>query len=331
MKSLCHVILSAILISTILVQAVPPQPAHSQAPRFVVLINQNSFVPDDILVLYGKVLPNDSLIVRILDPEGKTVRLDAISSDENGSLTAQVFRWPQPSRNFVFGLYTIEVNSSIIPTDSKTFTVEFGQFGQLTRPSGQATSSLLVVKLDSPTQISVNRTFRIFVQVTFDGALVDVNDPAELLSSSHIHPENATINLSDRFVKLHVGIYYADVRLDQEGTYIIHAIAFHRGLLAHDSKVITASSASLGTVQEAVNLLDTKLDTTQTELNQTNRVLNETRTDLLHDVERVTQAVDELQLASGQINSIILPILVLIAIVIALQISLFARIRASFK
>jgi hypothetical protein len=330
MKSLPHVVLSAILISAVLIVALLPQQAYSQAPRFVVLINQYSFAPDDVLVLYGRVLPNDSLIIRILDPEGKTVRIDAINSDENGAVTAQVFQWPEPSRNFVFGRYTIEVHSSIIPTDSKAFAVEFGEFAQ-PRPSGQAASSLLAIKLDSPTQISVNQSFRIFVQVTFDGALVDVDDPADLLSSSHIHPENATINLSDRFVKLHVGLYYADVRLDQEGTYIIHAIAFHRGLLAHDSKVITASSSSIGTIQEAVNLLNTKLDTTQQELDQTNRVLNETRTDLTRDVETATQAVRTMEAASGQINSIIIPILALIAIVIALQISLFARIRASFK
>jgi hypothetical protein len=41
--------------------------------------------------------------------------------------------------------------------------------------------------------------------------------------------------------------------------------------------------------------------------------------------------VQQVQDASGQINAIILPILALISIIIALQISLFARIRASFK
>jgi hypothetical protein len=35
--------------------------------------------------------------------------------------------------------------------------------------------------------------------------------------------------------------------------------------------------------------------------------------------------------ASGQINAIILPVLALISVIIALQISLFARIRASYK
>jgi hypothetical protein len=38
-----------------------------------------------------------------------------------------------------------------------------------------------------------------------------------------------------------------------------------------------------------------------------------------------------MQQATGQINSIILPVLALISVIIALQISLFARIRASFR
>ena len=60
-------------------------------------------------------------------------------------------------------------------------------------------------------------------------------------------------------------------------------------------------------------------------------VEDEAREAIREDIGRAESAVDELQQASGQINSIIIPILALISIIIALQISLFARIRASFK
>jgi hypothetical protein len=74
------------------------------------------------------------------------------------------------------------------------------------------------------------------------------------------------------------------------------------------------------------------------DLQQTNEELVDTRqavdvatTSIDDDIETVSAAVDQLRGASGQINALILPILALISIIIALQISLFARIRASFK
>ena len=141
--------------------------------------------------------------------------------------------------------------------------------------------------------------------------------------SSHIHSGNTTIILAGKFNKLHEGIYYSDVQLDQEGQYIIHAIAYYRGYQAHDSKVVSSGS-SIGQVQESINTLKVELDKTSGELKDTkSTVVNATST--------IRQEVADLQQASGQVNSIIIPILALIAIVIALQISLFARIRASFK
>jgi len=59
--------------------------------------------------------------------------------------------------------------------------------------------------------------------------------------------------------------------------------------------------------------------------------LVESRNSIKDDIRRASETVDQMQAASGQINSIILPVLVLISIIIALQISLFARIRASYK
>jgi hypothetical protein len=303
-----------------------------QGPRLIFLVNQDNFLPGNILVTYGKSFPNDTVVLRIFDPAGKAVRIESIKADANGSYTEQVFTWPQPSKNFVFGRYTIEATSSIVPTYKESRTVSFSDIPST--GSLQSQASILFVKLDSPTQISVGKTFRIFVQVTFDGALVNVDDPNQLLSSSHIHSGNETINLAGTFIKLHEGIYYSDVKLDKEGTYIIHAIAFHRGFLAHDSKVVSSGS-SIGEIQESVNSLKAELDKTSHQLNSTRaditKSVDDARSAIKGDIETATGAVDQLKDASGQINSIILPILALISVIIALQISLFARIRASFK
>lgn len=325
-----------IIITLIVVNFIAPVHAQTQnqiqGPRLIFLVNQDSFLPGDILVVYGKSFPNDTLVFRIFDPADKAVRIESAKADSTGSFTAQIFTWPQPSKNYVFGRYLIEAASTIVPTYKETHTVSFSDspsVGPL-----QSQPGILSVKLDSPTEISVGKTFRIFVQVTFDGALVNVEDPNQLLSSSHIHSGNATINLAGKFVKLHEGIYYADVRLDKEGTYIIHAIAFYRGFLTHDSKVVSSGS-SIGEVQDSVNRLKTELDKTSHDLNATRtditQAVNDARTAIKEDLQTATGTVDQLKDASGQINSIILPILALISVIIALQISLFARIRASFK
>jgi methyl-accepting chemotaxis protein len=296
-------------------------------PPITFLLNQDVFVPGDILVAYGKGFENDSLIIRLFDPAGKAVRIESISADGDGVFTEQIYAWPQPSRNLVYGKYTIELASSLAPSYNETRTVTFSD-----TPSTNPTASTnpLVVKLDSPTQVSVGQTFRIFVQVTYDSALVNVDEPDAVLSSSHIHSGNTTINLAGMFHRQHEGIYYSDVTLDQPGSYVIHAAAFHRGYLAHDTRVISSGS-SISEIQETVNALRQDLEHTNQELADTRQAVDDARTSIDDDIGTVGDAVDQLQGASGQINALILPILALISIIIALQISLFARIRASFK
>jgi hypothetical protein len=323
-NALC-IFLTVSIISFILLF---PHDAFSQSSqRFIVKVNQRTFTPGDTLVLYGKASPDDALFVKLLDPANKTVRIETINADHNGTFTAQIYQWATPSKNLVFGTYNLEVSSSRFLSDKTTLQVAFAGSSDSVGPQG--ISHILAVKLDSPTQISAGKPFRIFVQVTFDGALVNTSNDQELLAllgSSHIHSGNTTVNLAGKFIKLHEGIYYADVQLG-EGSYIIHSIAFYKGFLAHDSKVVSSGS-SFNDIQQSVNSLRTELDKTSQEL-------NDTRTSVTKSVEDARTAikgdVDQLQSASGQINSLILPILALISVIIALQISLFARIRASFK
>ena len=320
-----------LLVIVCITFTLPLQKVFAQSSNnFIIKVNQRTFAPGDTLIIYGKTYPGDALFIKISDPANKTVRIENLAADKIGSFTGPVFEWPSPSRNFVFGSYTIEVSSSKVPSSKTILQVNYVESTNSAPAGSQAFSGhILAVKLDSPTQISAGKPFRIYVQVTFDGALVNTATDQELVSllgSSHIHSGNATVNLSGKFVKLHEGIYYADVQLG-EGSYIIHSIAFYKGFLAHDSKVVSSGS-SFSDIQQSVNSLRTELDRTSQEL-------NDTRTSVTRSVEDARIAikgdVDQLQSASGQINSLILPILALISVIIALQISLFARIRASFK
>ncbi len=312
--------------------------AQEDSPkRFDLKLSSDVYAPGDTIIVYGKVIPEDAIVVRLFDPSGKVLRLETFKARSDGTITEQAFVWPQPSKEYPFGIYSIEVRSSIVPSDAETFSVYFVDISGTGSSSGAPSSANLVVKLDAPTQVSTNSPFRIFVQVTYNGALVNAEDEelTSLLGSSHIHFGDSTnstaINLSGRFHKLHEGLYYADVTLDREGSYIMHAIAFHNGFLSHDSRVVVASSASIGSVQESVNRLNERLDATNRSLDQTNASLDTTKNALTTFAEETSKSIGEMRDASGQINGLVLPILVLISIIIALQISLFARIRASYR
>jgi hypothetical protein len=332
--------LSIVIISFV---GVVSQPAD--AARFILRVEEDVYTPGESVVIYGAGAPNDLLVVRMFDASGRAIKIDNVLTDDQGFFRQAIYEWQEPSASIPFGSYTIEAISSLQSTDVRTVEVTFAVATQVDTGQKVPITHTLGVKLDSPDQVSVNESFRIFIQVTFDGALVAVEEEdavSGLLAFSHIHSGNSTITLSDKLRRLHEGLYFADVTLEAEGAYIIHSVAFHRGLVAHDSKVISATSTSIGTIQESVRELDARLDSTNRELAELQRGIQETRGALNQTQTAITESVvearegigsdiDRVQQASGQINSIILPVLALISVIIALQISLFARIRASFR
>src|SRR5690606_39801896 len=72
------------------------------------------------IIVYGRSVLGDSIIVRLFDASGIVVRLETIPVEEDGTFIKQVFVWPQqPSKQYPFGAYLLEVRSSII-TDRKS-------------------------------------------------------------------------------------------------------------------------------------------------------------------------------------------------------------------
>jgi hypothetical protein len=343
----CLVIIAIIsLISTTAMSSVfMIPPAFGTASDFILRSSQQVYVSGDTLNVYGAAEPNEVLLVRLFDPAGLALRIESVRVADDGFFQKDILVWPEPSRNMAFGTYTAEAISSLPGRVTQRIEFAFAEAISENVVTQFPVTHALVIKLDAPGQVTVGREFRIFAQVTFDGALVDAeNDAAvlQILGSSHIHSDNSTIVLSDKFKELHPGLYYADVTLDLENAYIIHVVAFHKGFLSHDSRVVSASASSISTIQESVDELNAGLDSTNRELGRLEETLSETKSALNTTEAKITSSVDEArasireeiglaQQASGQINSIILPVLALISIIIALQISLFARIRASYK
>lgn len=346
-----HVFHVALLIALILfatVSSLPSEPGllrAASAARFTLLVEEDVYTPGETLTIYGAGAADDLLLVRIFGPTGQPLgSIWNVLTSSDGFFREAIYVWPEPRVDVPFGSYTIEVISSKDRVDTRRVEVTFAE--AIVDEDGPSfpSSHMLGIKLDSPNQVSINEPFRIFVQVTFDGALVaaDESEVADLLGTSHVHSGNVTIPLKDKLKRLHEGLYYADVTIDTEGTYIIHSIAFHRGLLAHDSKVISATSSSISTIQESVRELDSRLNATNRELRDlqqgiegTQQSLNDTQSAITDSVENARAQIGEeivgMRDAAGQINSLILPVLALISVIIALQISLFARIRASFR
>lgn len=338
-KNLDYLILIAtfLLMSTFAIPGFLLSPVFA-AQEFVLRSSQQVYLPGDTLEIYGAASPEELLIIRIYDPAGLAVRMESVRVDEKGFFRDGIMVWPEPNRNMAFGAYSIEAISSLPGGGTRRIEVAFSEAIAENVVTQFPVSHVLGVKLDSPSQVAVGSQFRIFAQVTFDGALVDAENEGsvlQLLGSSHLHSDNSTIILSDKFKEFHPGLYYADVQLDIENVYIIHVVAFHRGFLSHDSRVVAASASSIGTIQESVDDLNKGLDSTNLELGRLEQTLNDTEAKITSSVEDARSSVrEELELAqqaSGQINSLILPVLALISVIIALQISLFARIKASYK
>jgi hypothetical protein len=284
------------------------------------------------------------LLVRLFDASGKAIRIDNVLTDSDGFFRETIYQWQEPTTSIPFGSYTVEAISNLRGTDMRRVEVAFAEAIEVDEGPRIPVPHTLGVKLDSPAQVSINEPFRVFIQATFDGALIAAETDAisTLLGSSHVHSGNTTISLKDKLKRLHEGLYFADVTIDKEGSYIIHSVVFHRGLVSHDSKVITATSSSIGTIQESITELDSRLDSTNKELQELRNGIQDTR-DSLNDTQSIITGsvedarssirgdIDAMRQATGQINSLILPVLALISVIIALQISLFARIRASFR
>jgi hypothetical protein len=339
------VIIIALLASAFII---PSLPDASAAARLILRTTQQIYITGDPLVIYGAAEPNDVLVIRFYDPGGRAIKIDNVQVDKDGFYKEGIFEWPEPSRNLPFGTYTIEAIPSIGGKNApQQIQVTFAEGAQEGTGIQVPISHILAVKLDSPDQVAVGQSFRVFVQITFDGVLVnarDAEETKEILGTSHIHSGkgNTTISLADSFIELHEGLYYADVKIDTEGAYIVHAVAFNKGFLSHDSKVISVSKSTTGTIQETVDQLGRNLDDTNHQLSdleeglhQTRSALNDTKAAITKSVDDASSSIDgeinSMEAASGQLNSLILPVLALISVIIALQISLFARIRASYR
>src|SRR5256885_2647358 len=290
------------------------------------------------LLVYGTALPNEPLIIRLFAPDGTIAKFDQITADSNGGFDHILIRWPNATTNFAYGTYSVETIASAEKGASQKIDVKFAQSSTLYEAPIQRSLDTLVF---APQTAAVNQPMRIFVQVTSDAHLV-AGTPSKLLAASHVHlPDGTFVSIANSFQTLHQGIYYFDYTPSEEGTYVFHMIAFDQGTISHSSAVTVVLKQDFTGISNQIIKLNSVLDSTSQELDKLKleigtfgQVLNSSQQSVTQANQHINQSVNSmsvsvsnLESASGQLNSLFLPVVALIAIMIALQITILARRR----
>ncbi|MEK0349881.1 MAG: methyl-accepting chemotaxis protein [Nitrosopumilus sp.] len=293
--------------------------------------NSKVYSTEHSLQIYGSGLPEENLIIRLFAPDETIAKFDQITTDEDGSFNYSVLIWPEPSTNFPYGTYTVEVISTEQSGISKKIDVKFTSTTDLVEIPVERHVNTLVF---APETAAINQSFRVFVQTTSDGLLIG-NDPAKLLGTTHVHlPSGLSVSLSDSFNTLHQGLYFVDFIPKDEGTHVFHVVAFSQGTTSHGSAATNILSQDLGGISNQIIKLNSILDETSSELDNLKSEIKGFDITLEHasnqideNIGDISNSVKFISEASSQLNALMLPIIASIGLIVALQITILARRR----
>jgi hypothetical protein len=247
--------------------------------------------------------------------------------------------WPSSSTKYPFGTYTVEVITNT--GDRQKIDIKFASSTELELIPIERK---ITTQVFAPEMAATDRPFSVFVQVTSDGLLVS-GDAKKVLSSSHIHsPDGKVQSLAMSIEMLHEGLYFVEYTPRTEGTHIFHMVAFSQGTQSHGSaatlvlgqdiagisrQIITLNEV-LTTASDELNVLQTDIHgfgSTIKEIDDASAKLRAAQGTIDASVASMSSAVDNIEEASLQVNSLLFPIMGAIAVILALQISIIARRR----
>jgi len=296
--------------------------------------NQQIYATQHPLLIYGTGAPENSpLVLRLFAPDGTIAEFEQITTSYDGSFNHKMFDWPKSSTKFPFGTYTVEIITSATG-ESRKLDVKFA-----------ATTELQMVPIErrittqvfAPEMAAADRPFSVFVQITSDGLLL-TGDAKKVLSSSHIHSPNGKVqSLAMSMEMLHEGLFFVEYTPRNEGTYIFHMVAFSQGTESHGSAATLVLGQDIAGISKQIITLNEVLTTASDELSVLqadihgfallNSQLRDSVTTIDDSVSSVSSAVENIEQASLQVNSLLFPIMGAIAVILALQISIIARRR----
>lgn len=293
--------------------------------------NSKVYSPEHTLQVYGKGLPDENLIIRIFAPDESIAKFDQLTTDQDGSFNYELLRWPQPSTNFPYGTYAVEVISTEQNGISQKIDVKFSSTTELLDVPVERHVSTLVF---APETAAINQPIRVFVQTTSDGLLIG-NEPAELLGTTHVHlPSGISVTLTNSFKTLHQGLYYVDYTPIEEGTHVFHVVAFSQGTTSHGSAATNVLSQDLGGISNQIVKLNSILDETSSELDVLKSEIEGFDTTLKYASSQIDENISTFALSaksisesSAQLNALLLPIIASVGLIVALQVAILSRRR----
>ncbi len=304
---------------------------NSFSEELELFTNSKVYAPAHTLQVYGKGLPDENLIIRIFAPDESIAKFDQITTNPDGSFNYILLTWPDPSTNFPYGTYTIEVISTEQNGISQKIDVKFSSTTELLDVTVERFVNTLVF---APETAAIGQPIRVFVQTTSDGLLIG-DEPSKLLGTTHVHlPSGISITLSNAFKTLHQGLYYVDYVPIEEGTHVFHVVAFSQGTTSHGSAATTVLSQDLGGISDQIIKLNSVLDETSGELDVLKSEINGFDTTLKYASSQIDENIGTFALSaksisesSAQLNALLLPIIASIGLIVALQVTILARRR----
>ena len=303
------------------------------AEELKVYTNQQIYAAQHPLLIYGTGPENAPLVLRLFAPAGTIAEFEQITTNADGSFSFKMLDWPSSSTKYPFGTYTVEAISSV-SGETKKIDIKFAASTELELIPIERQ---ITTQVFAPEMAAADRAFRVFVQVTSDGLLV-TGDAKKVLSSSHIHtPDGKVKSLTTLLEMLHEGLYFVEYTPRTEGTHIFHMVAFSQGTQSHGSAAtlilgqdIAGMSRQIITLNEVLTRASDELDVLQSDIHGfglLNTQLSDSVTTIDSSVASMSSAVENIEQASLQVNSLLFPIMGAIAVILALQISIIARRR----
>ena len=293
--------------------------------------NSKVYSPEHTLQVYGKGLPEENLIIRIFAPDESIAKFDQLTTNSDGSFNYGLLTWPEPSTNFPYGTYTVELISTEQNGISQKIDVKFSSTTELLDVPVERHVSTLVF---APETAAINQPIRVFVQTTSDGLLVG-SEPKELLGTTHVHlPSGISVTLTNSFKTLHQGLYFVDYTPIEEGTHVFHVVAFSQGTTSHGSAATNVLSQDLGGISDQIVKLNSILDETSSELDVLKSEIEGFDTTLKYASSQIDENIGTFALSaksisesSAQLNALLLPIIASVGLIVALQVAILSRRR----
>lgn len=292
-----------------------------------------------MLLVYGKGIPQDSLIVEVINPAGRLVHRAQVDVDVDGTYSRVILTFPKPDDvNFMQGTYTIAARSAVRQdlVQSRLFVfqaqaqeqqqqqqqqpiaepVQDGLGISAGREQASGTSSIrrLELGLSAPTSIGINEHARVLAKVTLDGILL--KSEQSMLQARLIMPDGKVREL--QFSAVDDGIFTAEFTSNLAGEHVIVARFAYNELLAYDAISIVVQESPVLTLSSELARLSSGIE------NLNARLDSFIKDDAGKD-ERLEDSIARLRDANGQMLALLLPIVGMITVVVALQATILAK------